>query len=200
MDAVWSTPTLIGRHVRLEPLRIDHAEALRAAAADGALWTLRFTSVPGPDAGEAERYIDIALAARDAGESLPFAVLDAAGDVVGTTRFYDIDCNVPRVKLGYTWYAQRVQRTGLNTEAKLLLIEHAFAHWNCESVALETSHENLRSQEAILRLGAKRDGILRANMRHRDGTLRDTHVFSILRSEWPALRGRLERKLQEHNP
>lgn len=204
MDAVsststWSTPTLIGRHVRLEPLRADHADALRAAASDGALWELRYTSVPGPEAGEAERYIDIALAARDAGQALPFAVVDAPGDVVGTTRFYDIDRDVPRVKLGYTWYAQRAQRTGLNTEAKLLLIEHAFAHWNSESVVLETSHENLRSQEAILRLGAKRDGILRANIRHRDGTLRDTHVFSILRSEWPVLRSRLEGKLQEHN-
>lgn len=200
MDAVWSTPTLIGRHVRLEPLRAEHADALRAAAADGALWTLRYTSVPGPEVGETERYIDIALAARDAGQALPFAVLDASGDVIGATRFYDIVRDVPRVKLGYTWYAHRVQRTGLNTEAKLLLIEHAFAQWACESVALETSHENLRSQEAILRLGAKRDGILRANMRHRDGTLRDTHVFSILRGEWPALRNRLERKLQERNP
>lgn len=195
-----NTPTLVGRHVRLEPLRVDHADALRVAAADGALWTLRYTSVPGLEAGETERYIDIALAARDAGQALPFAVLDASGEVVGSTRFYDINRDVPQVKLGYTWYAQRVQRTGLNTEAKLLLIEHAFAHWNCESVVLETSHENLRSQAAILRLGAKRDGILRANMRHRDGTLRDTHVFSILRNEWPALRSRLERKLQERNP
>lgn len=200
MHDVWSTPTLIGRHVRLEPLRAEHADALRAAAADGALWTLRYTSVPGPEVDEAERYIDIALAARDAGQALPFAVLDASGDVIGATRFYDIDRSVPLVKLGYTWYAQRVQRTGLNSEAKLLLIEHAFAQWGCETVVLETSHENLRSQAAILRLGAKRDGVLRANMRHRDGTLRDTHVFSILRSEWPELRLSLERKLQENTP
>lgn len=198
MNDAWSAPTLIGRHVRLEPLSTDHADALRAAAADGALWTLRYTSVPGPEAGEAERYIDIALAARDAGLGLPFAVRDASGDIVGSTRFYDIDREVPQVKLGYTWYAQRVQRTGLNTEAKLLLIEHAFAQWQCESVVLETSHENLRSQAAILRLGAKRDGVLRANMRHRDGTLRDTHVFSILRQEWSELRHGLERRLQEH--
>ncbi|MFZ2753541.1 MAG: GNAT family protein [Lysobacteraceae bacterium] len=197
--SIWSTPTLIGRHVRLEPLRADHADALRAAASDGALWELRYTSVPGLEAGEAERYVDIALAARDAGQALPFAVVDGAGDVVGSTRYYDIDHGVPRVKLGYTWYAQRVQRTGLNTEAKLLLVEHAFAQWACEAVVLETSHENLRSQAAILRLGAKRDGVLRANMRHRDGTLRDTHVFSILRGEWPALRSRLECKLQEHS-
>jgi RimJ/RimL family protein N-acetyltransferase len=195
---LWNTPTLIGRHVRLEPLRVEHADALRVAAADGELWSLRYTSVPGPALDDVERYLELALAARDAGQSLPFAVLDAAGTVVGSTRFYDIDRSVPRVKLGYTWYAQRVQRTGLNTEAKLLLIDHAFAQWGCEAVVLETSHANLRSQAAILRLGAKRDGILRANVRHRDGTLRDTHVFSILRGEWPERRQGLELKLQEH--
>ncbi len=189
---------MIGRHVRLEPLRIEHADALRTAAADGELWSLRYTSVPGADPGEVERYIDVAHAAHDAGQALPFVVLDAYGDVVGSTRFYDIDRSVPRVKLGYTWYAQRVQRTALNTEAKLLLIDHAFAQCGCEAVVLETSHENLRSQAAILRLGAKRDGILRANVRHRDGTLRDTHVFSILREEWPELHRGLELKLQEH--
>lgn len=192
----WNTPTLDGRYVRLEPLCAEHADALRVAAADGALWSLRYTSVPGPEPDEAEHYIGTALAARDAGQALPFVVRDAAGAVVGSTRFYDIDRSIPRVKLGYTWYAQRVQRTALNTEAKLLLIDHAFARWVCEAVVLETSHENLRSQAAILRLGAKRDGILRANMRHRDDTLRDTHVFSILRAEWPGLRHGLESKLR----
>ncbi len=195
---LWTTPTLIGRHVRLEPLRMDHADALRGAAADGALWTLRYTSVPGPEADETERYIETALAARDAGQALPFAVFNASGVLVGTTRYYDIDRSVPRVKLGYTWYAQRVQRTALNTEAKLLLIDHAFAQWCCEALALETSHENLRSQAAIARLGAKRDGVLRAHMRHRDGSLRDTVVFSILAAEWPALRRGLEMKLERH--
>jgi RimJ/RimL family protein N-acetyltransferase len=195
---LWTTPTLIGRYVRLEPLRMDHADALRAAAADGALWLLRYTSVPGAEAGEVERYIDIAFAARDAGQALPFTVFDASGAVVGSTRFYEIDRGVPRVKLGYTWYAQRVQRTALNTEAKRLLLDYAFAQRGCEAVVLETSHENLRSQTAILRLGAKRDGVLRANMRHRDGTLRDTHVFSILREEWPELRQSLELKLEEY--
>lgn len=194
----WSTPTLTGRHVRLEPLRIDHADALRAAADDGALWTLPYTTVPGPDADETERYIDIALAERAAGHALPFAVFDASGVVVGTTRFYDIDRGVPLLKIGYTWYAQRVQRTGLNTEAKLLLIDHAFMEWGCKVVVLETSHENFRSQAAILRLGAKRDGVLRSNKRHHDGTLRDTHVFSILGNEWAELRSGLELKLQEH--
>jgi len=198
MNDPFATPTLEGRHVRLEPLRIDHADALRTAAADGELWTLRYTSVPGPAPGEAETYIAAALQQRDAGQSLPFVVKDAAGEVVGSTRFYDIDRSVPRVKLGYTWYAQRVQRSGLNTEAKRLLIDHAFAQWHCEAVVLETSHENLRSQAAIARLGARRDGVLRAHMRHRDGTLRDTVVFSILASEWPALRADLESKLGQH--
>lgn len=196
MSAAWSTPTLTGRHVRLAPLCADHADALRAAATDGALWTLRFTSVPGPDAGEAEAYIDAALAQRDAGNALPFAVFDAAGDLVGSTRYYDIERSVPRLKIGYTWYATRAQRTALNTEAKLLLLGHAFDTLGCESVTLETSHENLRSQAAILRLGAQRDGILRAHMRHRDGTLRDTHVFSILRAEWPAVSANLRAKLE----
>ena len=130
---LWTTPILIGRYVRLEPLRMDHADALRAAAADGALWTLRYTGVPEPDAGEAETYIDAALAARDAGQALPFAVFDASDLLIGTTRFYEVDRDVPRVKLGYTRYAQRVQRTALNTEAKLLLIEHAFADGHCPS-------------------------------------------------------------------
>ena len=196
MTATWFAPMLGGRHVRLAPLCADHADALRAAAADGALWTLRFTSVPGPDAGEAEAYIAAALAQRDAGAALPFAVFDAAGDLVGSTRFYDIDRGVPRLKIGYTWYAARVQRTALNTEAKLLLLGHAFDTLGCESVTFETSHENLRSQAAILRLGARRDGILRAHMRHRDGTLRDTHVFSILRAEWPAVTANLRAKLE----
>jgi RimJ/RimL family protein N-acetyltransferase len=194
----WNTPTLEGTHVALSPLQASHANGLRAAAADGALWTLRYTSVPGPDEDEAEAYIATALAQRDAGTALPFVVRDATGDIVGSTRFYDIDRSVPRVKLGYTWYATRAQRTALNTEAKLLLIDHAFDAWKCEVVVLETSHENLRSQQAILRLGAKRDGVLRAHMRHRDGTLRDTHVFSILRHEWPALADALRRKLESH--
>jgi RimJ/RimL family protein N-acetyltransferase len=196
MSAAWSTPTLTGRHVRLVPLREDHADALRAAAADGALWTLRFTSVPGPGAGESEAYIASALAQRDAGVALPFAVFDAEGEIVGSTRFYDLDRSVPRLKIGYTWYAARVQRTALNTEAKRLLLGHAFDALGCESVTFETSHENLRSQAAIQRLGAQRDGILRAHMRHRDGTLRDTHVFSILRVEWPAVSAGLRAKLE----
>lgn len=198
MESAWTTPSLEGRHVRLEPMRAEHAAALRIAASDGELWTLRYTGVPGPTPGEAERYVDAALATRDTGNALPFVVIDAQGDVVGTTRFYDIDRSVPRVRLGHTWYAKRVQRTALNTEAKLLLIEHAFSQWHCEAVVLETSHENLQSQTAIARLGAKLDGVLRADKRHRDGSLRDTFIYSILAAEWPALRHRLDARLQEH--
>jgi RimJ/RimL family protein N-acetyltransferase len=194
----WSTPTLEGTHVALSPLQASHADGLRAAAADGELWTLRYTSVPGPAPGDAEAYIADALAQRDAGTSCPFAVRDASGAIVGSTRYYDIDPGIPRVSIGYTWYATRTQRTGLNTESKLLLIDHAFDAWNCEAVAFETSHENIRSQTAILRLGARPDGVLRAHRRHRDGTLRDTHVFSILRHEWPALADALRRKLESH--
>lgn len=199
MSEAWTTPTLSGRHVRLVPLSATHADAMRIAATDGALWTLRFTSVPGPDAGEAEAYIAAALTQRDAGTSLPFAVFDAAGDLVGSTRYYDIDRTVPRLSIGYTWYAARAQRTGLNTEAKRLLLGHAFDVLGCESVRFETSHENLRSQAAIQRLGARREGVLRAHMRHRDGTLRDTHVFSILREAWPAVAEGLRAKLEAHD-
>jgi RimJ/RimL family protein N-acetyltransferase len=199
MATTTPTPTLIGRHVRLEPLLASHAGGLRAAAADGGLWRLPYTSVPGAEPGEVEAYIAVAMAARDAGQALPFVVRDTDGSIVGSTRFYDIDPAVPRLKLGYTWYAARVQRTGLNTEAKRLLLAHAFEVMGCMAVTLETSHLNLRSQAAIERLGASRDGVLRAHLRHRDGSLRDTVVYSILAGEWPGLAQRLERMLSAHD-
>jgi N-acetyltransferase len=192
----WITPTLSGRYVRLEPLRAEHADALRAAAADGELWNLVYTSVPGPQSGDAEDYIAKAVAQRDAGNALPFAVFDAAGDLIGSTRYYDIDRAVPKLKIGYTWYAARAQRTGLNTEAKSLLLGHAFERLGCATVYFETSHLNLRSQAAIARLGAQRDGVLRGHMRHRDNGLRDTVVFSILAEEWPSVKLGLESKLR----
>lgn len=193
-DAWRSVPTLQGRHVRLEPLALSHAPALERAAADGALWTLAYTSVPGP--GEADAYIERALRMQADGQAMPFAVHDATGDVVGSTRYYQLEAGVPRLAIGYTWYAARVQRTALNTEAKRMLLAHAFEALGCESVTFETSHLNLRSQAAIERLGARRDGVLRAHMRHRDGTLRDTHVFSILQCEWPDIRARLDAGLE----
>jgi N-acetyltransferase len=198
MDADWSIPELIGRHVRLAPLRIEHADALRAAAVDGELWALDYTSVPGPALGEAEAYIQSALAQRDASEAWPFVVLDAAGEVVGSTRYYDIDRRVPKLKIGYTWYAARVQRTGLNTEAKRLLLGHAFETFGCSTVYFETSHLNVRSQAAIARLGAHRDGVLRGHMRHKSGSLRDTVVYSILATEWPEVKAGLQEKLEAH--
>ena len=194
-QALPHTLELAGRHVRLLPLHAAHADALRSASADGELWRLNFTSAPGPVPGEAEAYIAAALVERDAGTALPFVVLDDDGRVVGSTRYYAIDASVPKLKIGYTWYAARVQRTALNTEAKRLLLDHAFDALGCASVTFETSHLNLRSQAAIERLGAQRDGVLRGHMRHRDGTLRDTVVYSILSSEWPALRARLSERL-----
>ncbi|WP_240318489.1 GNAT family N-acetyltransferase [Lysobacter sp. TY2-98] len=194
-DADWAVPMLTGRHVQLVPLDHAHAHGLARAAADGEVWSLVYTSVPAP--GTESAYIEDALAMRDTGDSMPFAVLDAQGDVVGSTRYYMIDRSVPRLHIGYTWYASRVQRTALNTEAKRLLLGHAFDVLGCEVVVFETSHLNLRSQAAIQRLGAKPEGVLRAHMRHRDGSLRDTHSFSIVRAEWPDVRARLDARMEQ---
>lgn len=195
--ARWQqVPHLRGRHVSLEPLRPEHAPGLRQALAEGQLWELWYTSVPHPD--EIDAYVEAALAAQARGESHAFAVRDAAGELVGTTRYYQLDPRVPRLAIGYTWYATRVQRTGLNTEAKLLLLAHAFEALGCQAVAFETSWFNLVSRTAIARIGAKQDGVLRNHMRHRDGTLRDTVVFSIVAGEWPAVKRNLMGKLQRH--
>jgi len=190
-----ATIRLRGDHVALEPLGPEHAAGLRSATADGELWKRWYTNVPAPEAVDA--YIAAALALQDGGTSLAFAVRDADGEVVGTTRYYDIDMSVPRLSIGYTWYAQRVQRTGLNTEAKLLLLAHAFESLGCEAVALETSWFNHVSRTAIARLGARQDGVLRNHRRHADGTLRDTVVFSIIDGEWPAVKSNLLARLAE---
>ena len=196
-DAVWTqAPTLVGRHVSLVPLAPAHADALAAVSCDSALHTAWYTNVPAPD--DVPRYIEKALDAQAAGEALAFAVLDAGGEVVGSTRCYDLDAAVPNLKIGYTWYAPRVQRTGLNTEAKLLLFAHAFDVLGCASVAFETSWFNHASRAAIARLGAKQDGVLRHHKRHADGSLRDTVVFSVIDAEWPAVRRHLRHKLDSH--
>jgi RimJ/RimL family protein N-acetyltransferase len=189
-------PTLRGRHVRLEPLRPEHADGLRAAASDGNLWELAFTNVPMP--GDVEAWLEGALAKQAAGEQLVFTVRDAAGRIVGSTRYYELLPDTPRVCIGYTWYARSVQRTGLNTEAKLLLLGHAFESLHCASVGFHTSTLNLASRAAIARLGAREEGILRQHLRHRDGTLRDTVCFSILDTEWPAVKAGLQAKLEAH--
>ena len=199
MDATGSRtgiPSLRGRRVALVPLAAGHGAGLAAVSRDGRLHEAWYTNVPAPDA--VERYIDKALAERTAGRSLPFAVLDPHGEVVGSTRFYDLDASVPTVKIGYTWYAPRVQRTGLNTEAKLLMLEHAFGVMGCASVFFETSWFNHASRTAIARLGARQDGVLRNHKRHADGSLRDTVVFSLTDGEWPAARRHLQFKLDAH--
>ena len=193
----WNvTPALTGAHVRLVPLQPAHAPALGEAASDGQLWRLGYTSVPSADTAAA--YIDKALAMQAAGTALAFAVLDAAGAVVGSTRFYGLDPDAPRVQIGYTWYARRVQRTALNTEAKLLLLGHAFDVLDCISVGFETSALNSASRNAIARLGARQDGVLRSHMRHADGSVRDTVAFSIIRAEWPSMQRRLHDLLGQY--
>jgi N-acetyltransferase len=196
LDPWLQVPQLRGEHVSLEPLQSEHAQGLRNAWSEGRLWELWYTSVPQPDV--VEEYIDGALAAQARGEALVFTVRDATGEIVGTTRYYQLDRKVPRLAIGYTWYATRVQRTGLNTQAKLLLLEHAFETLGCAAVGFETSWFNQASRSAIARLGAKQDGVLRNHMRHRDGTLRDTVVFSIIAGEWPAVKRNLQEKLQRH--
>ena len=197
MDArqqAWKNqPRLAGRHVALEPLSPGHADGLRVALGDGELSRCWYTSVPAPQ--DAGAYIDAALEKQGHGDSWAFAVLDAAGEVVGSTRCYDMDAAVPRVQVGYTFYAPRVQRTGVNTEAKLLLLGHAFEALGCICVGFETSWFNQRSRTAIARLGAKQDGILRSHRRHADGSVRDTVAFSIIESEWPAVKRNLVERL-----
>lgn len=185
---------LEGHGVRLEPLVAGHAEALREAAADGQLWTLRVTSVPEP--AQVESYIEQALQSQAAGHMLPFAVRDLAdGRIVGSTRYHDIVRAVDRVEIGYTWYAARAQRTHVNTACKLLLMSHAFEALGCQVVGWRTDVLNLRSQQAIERLGARRDGVLRHHALRRDGTVRDTVMYSLLANEWPLVRRRLQARL-----
>jgi len=194
----WNTvPELRGAHVALEPLRIEHMPALRQALGEGELSRLWYANVPAPEA--VDRYVAAALDAQARGEALPFAVRDAAGEVVGCTRYYALDAGVPRLNIGYTWYHRRVQRTGVNTEAKLLLLRHAFEAMGCIAIGFETSWFNHASRAAIARLGAKQDGVLRNHRRHADGTPRDTVVFSILDSEWPAVRSHLQSLLDSHS-
>lgn len=182
--------TLEGPGVRLEPLTPAHADALSAAASDGALWELWFTSVPRPE--EVSQYIDTALAGQRDGHMLPWVVRDVATDtIVGTSRYHDIVAAIDRVEIGYTWYAKRWQRSHINTACKLTLLSHAFDTLGCAVVGLRTDRFNVVSQAAIERLGAQRDGVLRHHQARRDGSARDTVMYSILRSEWPAVQQRL---------
>ncbi len=191
-------PTPLEREgIRLEPLTPDHADGLEAAARDGALWELWFTSVPAPH--EVAAYIATALEGQRAGHMLPWAVRDLASDrIVGSTRYHDIRPEVGRVEIGYTWYAASRQRSHVNTTCKLLLFAHAFETLECGVVGLRTDRFNQRSQRAIEALGAHRDGVIRRFEGRRDGTTRDTVMFSVLREEWPDVRRHLEGRLARH--
>lgn len=187
----WLEPvTLRGRHATLEPLSPIHHDGMVAATKDGELWKLWYTSVPSPEGMAAE--IERRLGLQTKGSMLPFAVLDAEGRVAGMTTFMNIDSVHKRVEIGSTWYAKRVQRTPLNTECKLMLMTHAFETLGCIAVEYRTSFFNRQSRRAIERLGAKLDGILRSHQRHSDGSLRDTCVYSIIASEWPAVKTNLD--------
>ena len=185
--------TLQGRHVRLEPLQAGHAAALADAARDGELWRLWYTAIPAPEAVDAE--IQRRLALLDSGSMLPWAVLDADGTPVGMTTYMNIDPTHQRVEIGSTWYAARVQRTSLNTEAKRLLLAHAFDTLQCIAVEFRTHRFNRQSRRAIERLGAQLDGMLRNHQRAANGSLRDTAVYSITADEWPAVRAHLDFQL-----
>ncbi|HEV2828526.1 MAG TPA: GNAT family protein [Pyrinomonadaceae bacterium] len=186
--------TLAGEHVRLEPLSTAHAESLIAAAGDGELWNSTVTLVPSRE--NIAEYIAAALLGQANGRELPFVIVRKSSDmVVGTTRFYDIERNDRRVAIGYTWLALGAQRTTINTEAKLLLLTHAFESWRCIRVELITDLLNQQSRAAILRLGAKQEGILRNHMIMPGGRIRDSVCFSIIDSEWPEVKTRLLTKL-----
>ena len=189
---------LEGHGIRLEPLTEGHQDALAAAAADGELWELWFTSVP--DHGTTAAYIADALKGQRDGHMLPWAVRDlASGTVVGTTRYHDIVAAIDRVEIGYTWYAASRQRTNVNTTCKLLLLQHAFDALHCKVVGLRTDNFNFRSQRAIEGIGAKRDGVLRHHAARKDGTVRDSVMYSILAAEWTDVRRHLELRLARHS-
>ena len=186
---------LEGHGVRLEPMESGHAEALATAASDGKLWELFYTAIPGPS--DVDAYIATALEGLRAGHMLPWVVREQqTGEIVGATRYHDIVATIDRVEIGYTFYAARWQRTHVNTACKLLLMSYAFESIGCRVVGLRTDRLNLRSQQAIARLGARMDGVLRHHAVRTDGTPRDTVMYSVLDHEWPDVRRNLELRLQ----
>ena len=188
---------LEGRGIRLEPLTDEHHEALAAATADGRLWELWFTAIPAPEGMRA--YVADALKGQREGHMLPWVVRDLASDsIIGTTRYHDIVPAIDRVEIGYTWYGLSHQRTHVNTTCKLMLLSHAFDTLGCKVVGLRTDSFNFRSQRAIEALGAKRDGVIRHFGVRRDGSARDTVMYSILSTEWPDVRRHLELRLRRH--
>ena len=189
--------TLEGHGVRLEPLTPDHEQGLAAAAADGRLWELWYTSVPEP--AETARYIALALDGQRDGHMLPWVVRDSTtGTVIGTTRYHDIIRAIDRVEIGYTWYAASRQRSHVNTACKLLLLSHGFETVGCQVVGFRTDNFNFASQRAIAALGAKQDGVIRHHFPRRDGTARDSVMFSILASEWRDVKRHLAARMARH--
>jgi len=186
--------TLADERIRLEPLGLQHVEGLKRAAADGELWTIRVTSVPEPD--DTRGYVERALQGFAEGHRLAFAVLDArTGDVIGSSSYHDIVPAVERLEIGYTWYAKSRQGTHVNASAKLLLMTHAFETLGAKLVGWRTDNFNFASQRAIERLGARKDGVLRHHALRRDGTLRDTVMYSMTVGEWPEARAELQARL-----
>jgi len=182
--------TLSSRGIALVPLALSHEAGLRAAAADGELWKLRITSVPEPE--DTRGYIETALQMLEAGNRFAFAVTDeASGTVLGSTSYHDILPAVKRVEIGYTWYAKRCQRTHINTTCKLLMLSHAFDVLDCNVVGWRTDNFNHASQRAIERLGARKDGVIRGHAMRRDGTIRDTVMYSLRSGEWPEVKAQL---------
>jgi len=191
--------TLSSRGIALVPLALAHEEGLRAAAADGELWQIRVTSVPEPQ--ETRGYIETALQMREAGNRFAFAVTDeATGTVLGSTSYHDILPAVKRVEVGYTWYAKRCQRTHVNTTCKLLMLAHAFDTLGCNVVGWRTDNFNHASQRAIERLGARKDGVIRSHALRRDGTIRDTVMYSVTAGEWPEIKAQLLYLLNKPRP
>jgi RimJ/RimL family protein N-acetyltransferase len=189
--------TLEGHGVRLEPLSAQHEKGLVEAAQDGKLWELFFTSVPEPE--NTKKYVEEALAGQARGEMLPWAVRDLkSGTIVGATRYHDIIPAADRVEIGWTWYAKRVQRSHVNTACKLLLFEFAFEKLKCQVVGLRTDNFNFRSQRAIEALGAQKDGVIRHHWPRRDGSVRDSVMYSVLAAEWPDVKRHLLFRLRRH--
>jgi RimJ/RimL family protein N-acetyltransferase len=195
MPAVTIEPVVLsGNVIRLEPLRLDHVEQLLFVGLDPELW--RWTTTQIATRADLERYVQDALAEQAAGSALPFATIEAAsGRAIGSTRFGNIVAQFKRCEIGWTWVTPELQRTAVNTEAKLLMLSHAFETWGFRRVEFKTSTRNEKSRNALLRLGAIQEGIFRQHMTHADGSLRDTVYFSIVREEWPAIRARLRARL-----
>ena len=197
--SAWMQPvTLTGSLVSLQPITPGHERGLIEATQDGSLWQLWFTSVPSPE--QVGAYIATALDLQHMDSALAFSIIEiSTGRILGSTRFCNIDAKNRRVEIGYTWYRQSAQRTGVNTECKLLLLQHAFEQLQCIAVEFRTNWHNHKSRAAIARLGAKQDGVLRQHMLMPDGQYRDTVVFSILNSEWPAVKAQLLWNQRRHD-